>query len=83
MSQRMTKPTKWHVCPVKTEICLGIHPVWSEFLLCAQWVLVAKDPSFLHADSEDSDQSGQMPMLIWVFAWCNCHFVGSVMRLLI
>ena len=27
--------------------------------LCAQWV--AKDPSFLHADSEDSDQSGQMP----------------------
>ena len=26
-------------------------PVWSESLLCAQWV--AKDPSFLHADSED------------------------------
>ena len=24
--------------------------------LCAQWV--AKDPSFLHADSEDSDQTG-------------------------
>ena len=29
---------------------------------CAQWV--AKDPSFLHADSEDSDQTGR----IWVFA---------------
>ena len=26
--------------------------------LCAQWV--AKDPSFLHADSKDSDQTGQM-----------------------
>ena len=35
-------------------------------LLCAQWV--ARDPSFIHADSEDSDQTGQMPRLIWVFA---------------
>ena len=31
-------------------------------LLCAQWV--ATDPSFLHADSEDSDQTGRMPRLI-------------------
>ena len=30
--------------------------------LCAQWV--AKDPSFLHADSEDSDQTGRMPRLM-------------------
>ena len=29
---------------------------------------VAKDPSFLHADSEDSDQTGWMPRLIRVFA---------------
>ena len=35
-------------------------------IACAQWV--AKDPSFLHADSEDSDQTGRMPRLIWVFA---------------
>ena len=33
--------------------------------LCAQWV--AKDPRFLHADSEDSDQTARMPRLIWVF----------------
>ena len=33
---------------------------------CDQWV--AKDPRFLHADSEDSDQTGRMPRLIWVFA---------------
>ena len=26
------------------------------------------DPSFLHADSEDSDQTGRMPKLILVFA---------------
>ena len=30
-----------------------IRPVWSESSQCAQWV--AKDPGFLHADSEDSD----------------------------
>ena len=34
----------------------------SESSLCTEWV--AKDPSFLHADSEDSDQTGQMPRLI-------------------
>ena len=26
----MTKPIKWHVCSVKTQISLGIRPVWSE-----------------------------------------------------
>ena len=53
------------VRPAKTQISLGIRPVWSESSLCAQWV--AKGPSFLHADSEDSDQTGRMPRLIWVF----------------
>ena len=77
----MTKPIKWHVHPVKTQISLGIRPVWSESSLCAKWV--AKDPNFLHADSEDSDQTGRMPRLIWVFAGRTCHFVGFVMRRLI
>ena len=62
----MSKPTKWHVLPAKTQNSLGIRTVWSESSLCAQ--LVAKDPRFLHADSEDSDQPGRMPRLIWVFA---------------
>ena len=52
--------------PAKTQISLGIRPVWSESLLCTRWV--AKDPSFLHADNKDSDQTGWMPRLIWVFA---------------
>ena len=56
----------------------GHCPVWSESSLCTQWV--AKDPSFLHADSEDSDQTGRMPRLIWVFPGRTCHFVGFVMR---
>ena len=59
------KTKKMTLHPAKTQISLGIHPVWSESSLCAQWV--AKDPSFLHADDEDSDQPGQIPRLIWVF----------------
>ena len=60
-SRNMTKPTKC-VRQAKTQISLGIRPVWLESSLCAQWV--AKDPSFLHADSEDSDQTGRMSRLI-------------------
>ena len=43
-----------------------LRSAWPDSSLCAQWV--DKDPSFLHADSEDSDQTGRMPRLIWVFA---------------
>ena len=63
---RHDKTNKVTVRPAKTQISLGIRPVWSESSLCAQWV--AKDPSFLHADSEDSDQTGRMLRLIWIFA---------------
>ena len=63
---RHDKTNKVTVRPAKTQISLGIRPVWSESSLCAQ--LVAKNPSFLQADSEDSDQTGRMPRLIRVFA---------------
>ena len=63
---RHDKPNKLSVHPAKTHISLGIHPVWSESSLCTQWV--AQHPRFLHADSEDSDQTGRMPRPIWVFA---------------
>ena len=56
----------------------GHPPVWSESLLCAQWLV--KDPVFLYVDSKDSDQTGRMPRLIWAFAGCTCLFVGFVMR---
>ena len=62
---RHDNTNKVSVRPAKTQISLGIRPVWSESSLCAQWV--AKDPRFLHADSENSDQTGRMPRLIWVF----------------
>ena len=62
---RHDKTNKMTVRQAKTQISLSIRPVWSESSLCAQWV--AKDPNFLHADNEDSDQTGRMPSLIWVF----------------
>ena len=44
--------------------------------MCTQWV--AKDPSFLHADIEDSVQIGRMPRLIWVGrAWLVLSWGGS------
>ena len=63
---RHDKTNKMTVRPAKTQISLGIRPVWSKSSLCAQWV--PKDPSFLSLESEDSDQTGWMPRLIWVFA---------------
>ena len=81
LSRCMTKQTIWPVRPAKTQVSLGIHPVWSEFSLCSQWV--AKDLKFLHVDSEDSDQTGRIPRLVWVFAGCTGNTVGFVMRRLI
>ena len=68
MSRIMTKLTKWHVCPAKTQISLVICQVWSVFATTDS------------AHSKDSDHTGWMPRLIWVFAGCTCHFVGFVMR---
>ena len=65
MSRSTTKQTKWPVLPVKTQINQGTRPVWSEYSQCAQWV--AEDLVFPHVDREDSDQTGQMSRLIWVF----------------
>ena len=50
LSQRMTTPTKWHVGPVKTQISLGIRPVWSESAVRMKkvWVL-----SYYWAHSKD------------------------------
>ena len=79
MSRLMTKPTKWPVRPAKTQISLGIRPVWSEFAVRMKKALVFNYPL-----------SAQWRLiglgdvrLIWVFAGHICHFVGFVMRWLI
>ena len=63
---RHDKTNKMAVRPATTQISLGIYPVWSESLLSA-W---RKTGSLaIHwAHSEDSDQTGRMPRLIWVTA---------------
>ena len=38
LNRLMTKPANWHVRPAKTQISLGIRPVWSESSLRAQWI---------------------------------------------
>ena len=69
LSLLMTKPTKWHVRPVMTQISLGIRPVWSETLLSPWRKLRSLANHWAH--SENSDQTGQMPRLIWIFAGCT------------
>ena len=54
------------VRPAKTQISLGTRPVWSESLLSA-WRNFGSLATHW-AQSDDSDQTGRMPRLIWVFA---------------
>ena len=69
MSHLVTKPTNRLVGPAKTRISLGIRPVWSECSLCAEWV--AKDPSFLHANSKDwADAKADLSL-----RWANMPFL--------
>ena len=49
--------------------------------LCAQWVHVAKDPSFLHENSEDSEWADAQADLS--LRWAHSQFVGFVMLWLI
>ena len=55
LSHLKTKPTKWHVCPVKTQINLGIRPVWSESCL-STWGRL-KSLAIIRAHSEASNQT--------------------------
>ena len=57
---------KISVRPAKTQISLGIRPVWSESLLSAWRKLGSLATHWAH--SKGSDQTGRMPRLIWVFA---------------
>ena len=76
----MTKPTKWHVRPAKTQISLGICPdqsdqslrwVWSESLLSAWRKLWSLATHWAHS-KDWSDCMAHMP-----FCWF-CHEVAQV-----
>ena len=61
---RHDKTNKISVRQLKSQVSLGIRPVWSVFAVCMKkpWV-----PSYPLSAREDSNQSGWMPRLIWVF----------------
>ena len=63
---RHDKTNKVSVRLAKTQISLGIRPVWSDSSLSAWRNLGFLATHWTH--SEDSDQTGRMPRLIWVFA---------------
>ena len=69
----MTKPTKWFVRPAKTQISLGIRPVWSESSQSTRRKLGYLATHWVH--SEDSNQTGRMPRLIRVFAGSTVIFL--------
>ena len=73
-SYRFTRVATWQnqqneCAPAKTQISLGIRPVWSESSLSAWRKLGSLATNWWHR--EDSDQTGWMPRLIWVFAGCT------------
>ena len=78
MSRLMTKSTKWLCAQQRLKTDLGICPIWSESSLSAWRKLGSWATHWV--PSEDSDQAGWMPRLIWVFAGWTCHFVGFIMR---
>ena len=74
MSICTTKPTKWPVLSAKTQISLGIRPVWSASSLSACYVL-----NYLLSAQRRLWSDWGMHRLIWVFTRRTCHFVGFVM----
>ena len=77
LSHAMIKPTKW-VCAQWRLRSARVSAQSDQSVLCTQWV--AKDTSFLHADSEDSDRTGLMPRLMWVFAGCTLPLLVLLYR---
>ena len=70
MSRSMIKPTEW-LCAKRRLSSAWASVQSDQSSLCALWV--AKDPSFLHAYSKDSAQTGRMPRLISL-RWAHMPF---------
>ena len=72
----MIKPTKWPVCPTKTQISLGIHPVWSESSLSAWRSIVSLATHWVHkekwSDWVDALADLSLRLVHPLFCWF-CH----------
>ena len=70
-----------HTCAQRTLRLFCTSMQSDQSLHFAHWV--ATDPTYLHADSEYSDQTERIQRLIWVFADRTSNFVCFVMLRLI
>ena len=80
MSRHMTKSTKWHVHPARTQISLGIRPVWSESSLSAWGKLGSLATHWVHSEDSSDWVDAQADLSL---RWAHSHFAGFVMRWLI
>ena len=92
LSHLMTKPTKWHVCPAKTQISLSICRVWSVFAdrMKKAWVLSYPLNTKRRLGGCPGWSAQRRLWSYWADAqadlslrWAHSHFVGFVMRWLI
>ena len=74
----MTKPTKW-LCAQRRLRSAWASAQSDQSLRCPHEEIKLGSLGTHWAHSEDADQTGRMPRLIWVFAG-RSHFVGFVMR---
>ena len=94
VSPLIVMPVRWTVDTPKIQTPENIycnHPkIWTKWLyhriMCLKNAdrMANKPPcdktnKMICVPSEDSDQTGPMPRLIWVFPGHTCHFVGFVM----
>ena len=72
----MTKPTKWSVRPAKTQISLGIRPVWSESSLSAGRKLGSLATHWAHSPGwSESWLGAQVILLVLSCGSSNCLMV--------
>ena len=72
---RHDKTNKISLCPAKTQISLGICPVWSESSVCTQWV--AKDRSFFHQSLSDQSSLSARAILL-VLSWGGSNYIEGL-----
>ena len=71
LSRLMTKPTKWHMRPAKSQISLGTCPVWSESSLSAWRKLGSLATDWVHSKewSDWADAQAELSL-----CWDNRSF---------
>ena len=83
MSHHMTKPEKLPVHPAKTQINLGINPVWSVFAVCMKkhWALnyLLSAQGRLWSDWMDVQADLSLRWVHLSFYWF-CHAVAQMLQ---